>query len=218
MFKNIVTSSLALGIVGLFTLSCYGTKTSEIPKQDKVVQTLENNPHETLDDYLNYLRLKEQGLLGNTSSYDEPQKPEILEQRIFKAVFFTNIVVDDLDAQVVWLQRHLELVLSTLEVEHQLEPILTDASVDIPSGSLLYFIEPQIPLSLLNDPNCFVKPYQKPVMRLYEDGAFEEKMPETLKQTYNKSTEIKRKANEMESRIDNFHKRLQRLEPLIKKP
>lgn len=163
------------------------------------------------------------GLFTSSCCKPEKQKSQkyvIPEQDIHVAISFHDAVFDELEAQVLWLHRHLELVLSTLEAQHQLEPTLIwTTGIDFKSYLYHWFDEPQIPLSLLDDPNCFVRPYQRPAGRQYEDGAFEnEKMEQTFERFSKEAVEAGRKLRELELRIDNIHKRLERLEPLVKTP
>ena len=148
------------------------------------------------------------------SLYREKQFSKTSVAKMLPAVERYHEVSADLPSLIVWLRRHLEKTISILEAEHNLEPM----PVESPWGNLelreeLKIHRPPRP------PQPFVIAYEKPEYRPLCADPNELGTEIGLKRLEAMinfgSAGVMLVTTDMETLIDNYYQRLQRLEPKI---
>ena len=148
------------------------------------------------------------------SLYREKRYSKTFVVKVLPAVERYREVSAELPSQIWWLRRHLEKTISMLEAEHNLEP----KPVKNPWGNLelreeLKRHRPPRP------PQPFVMAYEKPEYRPLCADPNElgtEIGLKRLEAIINlSSASVILASSDMETLIDNFYQRLQRLEPEI---
>lgn len=146
--------------------------------------------------------------------YREKRHSKLFVVKVLPAVERYREVSTDLPSEIVWLRRHLEKTISILEAEHNLEPM----PVKNPWGNFelreeLKVNRPPQP------PQPFVIAYEKPKYHPFCADPNElgtEKGLYRLEAMINLgSASVMFASTDMETLIDNFYQRLQRLEPKI---